>query len=262
MDKKLKVLWWSDMISATGFSQVAQNILKRLNATGKYDFDIVAINYGGDPFDRQEYPYTVYPAIVPLSNDPFYRDVYGRGRATFLAGTGLYDIMFILNDTFILQTVLPRILEARSKLPKERQFPIIFYTPIDGTPKKSWITDVVEKVEFPVTYTKYALNEMKKHNPNLDIPYIYHGIDKKDFYPLPDNERKEFRKKFFGEHADKYIVLNVSRNQPRKDLIRTLQAFKVFHDKNPDSFLFLLCNHSVQFLFILHILIVIILLWL
>ena len=70
MDKKLKVLWWSDMISATGFSQVAQNILKRLSATGKYDFDIVAINYGGDPFDRQEYPYTVYPAIVPLSKDP------------------------------------------------------------------------------------------------------------------------------------------------------------------------------------------------
>ena len=71
MDKKLRVLWYSDTPNcATGFGTVARNMLKRLHATGKYDFDIVGINHGGNPYDRNEFPYDIYPAMVPLSNDP------------------------------------------------------------------------------------------------------------------------------------------------------------------------------------------------
>jgi glycosyltransferase involved in cell wall biosynthesis len=180
--------------------------------------------------------------MAALSSDKKYHDVYGRYRFAEMAGSGQYDLVFMLQDTFIVETFLPTLLQLREKLPKERQFPIIYYFPIDGTPKKSWIENVVAKVDFPVTYTEYAKKECLKYLPNINLPIIYHGVDKSTFFPLPDAERKLFREKFFNVHKDKFLVLNVNRNQPRKDLMRTMSAFKLFHDANPNSFLFLLCQ--------------------
>jgi glycosyltransferase involved in cell wall biosynthesis len=239
---KLRVLWYSDFLSSTGFAQVAHNMIARLHATGKYEFDVVGINHGGEPYDKIKYPYDIYPAIMALSPDPIYKDVYGRGRLLHMAGSGAYDIVFMLQDTFIVETFMPSLIETRNKLPKEKQFPIVMYFPIDGTPKKSWIENVVAKIDFPVTYTEYAKKECLKHLPNLTLPVIYHGVDKSVFYPIPTEEKIAFKERFLGKHKDKYLVLNVSRNQPRKDLIRTMSAFKLFHDKNPNSFLFLLCQ--------------------
>jgi glycosyltransferase involved in cell wall biosynthesis len=241
MENKLNILCYFDSpVCQTGFGQVSRNILKVLQNTGKYNFTIVGINHDGSPYDQSKYPYAIHPAVSPLSTDPHAGDVYGRQKLINFARTGQFDMLFMLQDTFIVETFLPTLLETRSNLPKEKKFPIIYYFPIDGTPKKSWIENIVAMVDFPVTYTDYAKKECLKHVPGLDrMPIIYHGVDKSTFYPLPANVVADFRKTFFPKHSDKFIVLNVNRNQPRKDLHRTFAAFSLFHKKNPNTFLFI-----------------------
>jgi glycosyltransferase involved in cell wall biosynthesis len=241
MEKKLEVLVYADsVLASTGFSTVSRNLLRILYATGKYNFTCIGINHDGSPYDQQKYPYAIHPAVSPLSMNKVYEDVYGRQKFIDFARTGNFDLVFMLQDTFIVESFLPTMLEMRDKLPKEKKFPIIYYFPIDGEPKKSWIENTVAMVDFPVTYTEYAKKECLKHVPGLDrMPIIYHGVDKSTFFPLPANVVADFRKQFFPKHSDKFIVLNVNRNQPRKDLHRTFAAFSLFHKKNPNTFLFI-----------------------
>ena len=241
MSDKLQVLVYADsVLASTGFSTVSKNLLHILYATGKYNFTCIGINHDGSPYDQQKYPYAIHPAVSPLAANQVYQDVYGRQKFIDFARSGQFDLVFMLNDTFIIETFLPTLLETRDNLPREKKFPIIMYFPIDGTPKKSWIENVVAKVDFPVTYTEYAKRECLKHAPGLqDMPVIYHGVDRATFYPLPDETIATFRDTFFGKHKDQFIVLNVNRNQPRKDLHRTFAAFKLFHEANPDTFLFI-----------------------
>ena len=125
------LLYWGDTPTVpTGFGNVALNILKRLYATGKYDIDIVGINYGGDPYDLNKYPYKIYPAVHALANDANLKnDVYGYRKVVDLATTGRYDVIFILNDLFIVNRVMPYLLDVQKKLPKEKKFEIVYYFP-------------------------------------------------------------------------------------------------------------------------------------
>ena len=241
MSNKLNVLCYFDSpLCQTGFGQVSRNLLRILYATGKYNFTCIGINHDGSPYDQQKYPYAIHPAVSPLSMNKVYEDVYGRQKFIDFARTGEFDLVFMLQDTFIVETFLPTLLECRDKLPKEKKFPIIFYFPIDGEPKKSWIENVVGMVDFPVAYTEYAKKECLKYIPGLDkMPIIYHGVDKATFFPLPTEVVAEFKRTFFSKHKDKFIVLNVNRNQPRKDMHRTFAAFSLFHKVNPDTFLFI-----------------------
>lgn len=242
MGERLKVLWWSDTPTcATGFGTVAKNLLSVLYSTNKYDFTCVGINHAGQPYDRGKFPYEIYPAANALAQAEQYKEPYGRQLLLDMAKSGKFDIVYLLNDTFITETFIDVLLQIRDQLPKERKFSIVSYFPIDGTPKESWIKNVPGKVDIPVTYTQYAKRECVKHDPALeDMRVIYHGVDKEIFYPPVPGE--DFRQKYFRDHHDHFIILNVNRNQPRKDLYRTFAAFSIFHKKYPKTFLFVLAQ--------------------
>jgi len=48
-EDKIKVLALCDYTCSTGFGQVAKNIWQNLYTTGKYELDVVGINYFCDP---------------------------------------------------------------------------------------------------------------------------------------------------------------------------------------------------------------------
>jgi glycosyltransferase involved in cell wall biosynthesis len=52
-----------------------------------------------------------------------------------------------------------------------------------------------------------------------------------------------FRKKYFGENSDKFIITNINRNQPRKDIPNTIFAFieakEIWKENLPKPFLYL-----------------------
>lgn len=226
---KTKVLVLADYGCSTGFGQVASNIITRLNATGLYDFTIIGINYDpANEIDLERWPGRIIPAItVGDMNNARGPDVYGRQKVLNELGKGIYDIFFSIQDTFILGTIMPQILETKEAL--DKKFSTVFYYPIDAQPKPEWITDVVAHIDFPVPYTEYAAKESIKVMPKLNLQQpIYHGTNLKDFHYVEDRQDvAEFRKQYFAGNADgKFLVVNINRNQPRKDIPRSLMILK------------------------------------
>lgn len=230
--KKTKVIFYGDAPTcATGFGQVSRNILPALYNSGRYEVDILGINYWGDP---HEYPFKIWPMAVNNNRDP-----YGRQRLQqHLNDQNLdFDILFFLQDTFILEFLPNLIANLKSN---GRQFKSVFYYPVDGIPKKKWI-ESANTVDFPVTYSQFAFDQSVSKVPEIEskLKIISHGINPKVFFPVSAEETLKFRQQFFGVHSKKFVFLNVNRNQQRKDIPATIRAFKEFKKQRPESLLYL-----------------------
>lgn len=226
---KIKVLVYADSPTVkTGFGTVSRNVLEALYKTGKYDIDCFGINYHGTP---HQFPFNIWPAIDYQSGDP-----YGRSKFEHFARQHPFDILWILQDTFIVN-FLPNLIKGlRAGRPKP--FRSIMYYPVDSIIKPEWYNSIAE-VDKLVAYTEFGKQEVLQYTNRSDIDVIYHGVNLDEFHPLPAAEAAAFRKQYFGSLHDKFIFMNVNRNQQRKDIPRTIQAFKEFRKHRPDSILYL-----------------------
>lgn len=233
-------LFWCDApVTITGFATVSRNILKVLDKTGKYRFTVLGISHQGLPFNVADYPYLEYPKHGGLHMAHEGNDIYGMGKVVRFLQTGTFDILFILNDPFVLKFTMPQILKVREGLKKK--FKIIFYFPTDCPPKDDW-AGVVNMTDFPVAYTNFGRDTMSSLLPELGtkLRVIPHGTDKEMFKPIPGPARDLLRKSMFGAAGDKFIILNVNRNQPRKDLSSTFSVFAQVKAKRPNAYLYIL----------------------
>lgn len=229
VSNRTKVLVFADSPTcATGFGTVTRNVCEALYKTGRYSIDILGINYWGDPHSL---PYNIWP--VGINND---RDPYGRKKVAAMLGQMDYDILFLLQDSFILD-FMPQVLPALKQ--QGKKFRSICYYPIDGTPKEQWIKNVTT-ADYTFTYSKFGADKSKEAYPGCgNIGTVPHGANFTDFKKLPDDQIKQFKHAFFGANKDKFIVTNVNRNQHRKDIPRTIAAFKEFRKEVPNSILYL-----------------------
>jgi glycosyltransferase involved in cell wall biosynthesis len=227
---KIKILAYCDAPTcATGFGTVSRNIFEALYKTGRYEIDVLGINYWGDPHN---FPYRIWPTGTNAERDP-----YGRKKVCNMIPRMEYDILFFLQDTFILD-FLPELIPHLKQNRKE-PFKSVCYFPIDGVPKDNWIRNV-SVVDTLVAYSDFGKKEAKKaHSLIEDIEVIPHGVNLNDYFVHDADKIKEFRKQYFGRHAEKFIFTNLNRNQQRKDIPRTIQAFKEFRKQVPDSVLYL-----------------------
>lgn len=235
---------------ASGFGVLTKNLLKQLQATGKYLIDIIGINYHGDFYDTVAHPYRLYTAVSKNS-----QDLFGRPRAIeSLAGkdhalVGPWDIFFTVNDHFILEVISEPVTKLQEQLKKlgypESQFKWIGYYPIDSSLRENWVNNSIMKPDYPIVYTEYGKNEVLKfdkdgkYKDKLEV--IYHGVNTEEFYPISDEEKKKFRKEYFGGKVgpDTFLITNISRNQYRKDIARTMKIYSEFKKRHPDSYLYL-----------------------
>ena len=226
-DKKIKVLAYCDMACATGFATVAKNILMGLHNSGAFEITVLGINHHGNP---HPFPFPIWPVLINAGSS---RDPYGREWAKKMFMQMEYDILFTLQDSFILEFMKEIIADMRNRNPKMRW---INYFPVDGVPKKAWI-EAMSKADYVFTYTDWGVKMCSEVFPPIKekIAAVPHGINQMDFFPLPKSEKEKFRRDFFGPHTDKFVVLNVNRNQQRKDLPRSMQAFKKFNAARPNS---------------------------
>lgn len=226
---KIKVLAYCDSPTcATGFGTVSRNVFEGLYKTNRYQIDILGINYWGDPHN---FPYRIWPTGTNSQKDP-----YGRKKVCAMIPQMEYDLLFFLQDTFILD-FLPELIPFLKQ--QGKKFKSICYFPVDGVPKEKWIKNV-SVVDYPVAYSEFGkamAQQVYADCPELDV--IPHGANTKDFFPLPKEQVADFRKKYFGQYADYFIMMNLNRNQQRKDIPRTIQAFAEFRKEVPKSLLYL-----------------------
>ena len=189
-----------------------------------------------------------------------------------------YDLVFTIQDSFIIEGMginVPfgeqvRVTKETWKrsLTPDFWFKWIGYFPVDAEVKENWVTRSMALPDYPVAYCDYGKKEIMKYDRDkfelvytvkqtntmeskrsiIDVPsmkdrigVIPHGVDLKSFYPISAEDRTKFRQEFFGGAVkeDTFLVVNISRNQPRKDVMRTLAVFSEFKKQVPNSHLYL-----------------------
>jgi len=258
--KKKILVWGASPYVITGFGIVVRSVLQGLykNYPGEYEIYQVGINHMGDHYEESEITggekngrYRQWPAMMMGSNKA---DMYGQRKflnimPNILQKTDI-DMIFLMEDPFWVGGGVPgakppiafvdAIKNTLQSLNKSH-IPIVSYFPIDGIPKKAWIDNIC-KVDLPITYLRFGAVECIRKNNSLNgrLRIIPHGVNSKDFYPIPKEESRTFKRAMFGEEfADKFMFLNVNRNQLRKFLPATLLAFKHFQEQVSNSFIYL-----------------------
>ncbi len=243
--------------TTTGFSRVAQNLLRRCPLP-KEQIHVWGIGFNGMRYD--ESPWKVFPAGSPW-NSP-------KALSHFLEHLhrGGYTHLWMMQDLFQLsQAEFPLALrqacgwgkgeDGRWKLEDGRkQIHTTLYFPVDADWMPSAWTEILGAVDAAVAYTEFgkvvtesALARRRSeagrskmedggrdpssilHPPSSPLIRILpHGVDTALYHPL-DVDRAELRRKlwtFDGEpwvQPGDFLMLNVNTNQRRKDITRSLE---------------------------------------
>lgn len=256
----LNVLCYANAPCApTGFGTVMReiwlNILRRQQVPiGNVYF--YGINYHGDPPHNLRDPrnnelLNIYPAQIACTHDP---DLFGRQRFAFQALNGRwnFNVLFVLEDHFTVSQPIPFGGQMLPFLPglvqalrqQGRVFKTIQYVPVDGTTiRPEWVAWMPQVIDYPVAYTEFGRRAICDLVPALapSMRAIPHGTSTDVFYPLTEEQRRSIRAQI-GVPEGAPLLLNVNRNQSRKDIPRTLQVFREVLRQLPDAYLVLHMN--------------------
>jgi len=144
-----------------------------------------------------------------------------------------YDCLFLTAD-------INRIEDLREEIEQVvlAGIPIIMYAAVDSMLFARNFYDILRVATRAVVFSHWARSFVQRMQPDIPLKVIYHGAEPDVFYPLPDFARREARKRLFNVEDDTFVVLNVNRNQARKDIARSMAAFHLFHLENPDSVMY------------------------
>lgn len=231
-----RILAVGDAVAPTGFARVTESILERL--CFKYKFFHLGLNYKGDPHDLK---WKVYPA--GLNGDP-----YGMNRLEELIRKIRPHLIFLIGDLWTLMQYAG-ILARLSDRP-----PAVAYFPVESDPvEPSTMVYLLPAIDHLVTYTRFGEREvqraidiargLKPDLPARPLSVIGHGVDRQVFFPLLGGNqlaesRLAARKTLFSNRPDlhdAFIILNANRNQPRKRIDATMEAFALFSKDKPGN---------------------------
>lgn len=224
----MKILWCGDHGATTGFATVTHAITSRLVAKG-HEVSVLGANYRGEdgiPGVRGFVPTLLVPT-----------DTYGYSRIVEVLSKVEPDVVVILNDPFIMLTMLMENPWDSEKV-LLRYRPLITYQPRDGlNGPKTW--DIIPKISRAVAYCEFGQEQI----PGSEV--IYHGIDTETFHPASSDRpivtsqgqkitNKRDAKRVFGYDPEGFLVLRVDRNSGRKDFASTWKALLPSMHKHAD----------------------------
>lgn len=229
-------------MNPTGFGNVNRHLAKAFSRES--DVTLVASTHYYKDYDHNEYPYKIIGCDPDtpiekrgIENQANYSEILERINSLE------WDVFVAQCDMGWHNHILQRVGEIQQEHPEKHS---IFYMPIDGDVSVEWAFAPFTWCTVPVVYTNHARSVIEKYAPDVakNTSVIWLGCETDVFYPLSPEKKRECRIKFFGEDSvNRFMVMNVNRNQPRKDLARSMALFHQFHVKHPDSSLYM---HSVQ----------------
>ena len=213
----MKVLWLGDAVIETGFGRVTHAICDRLHALG-HEVAIMGVNYQGDP---HPHPYRIYPCRT---------DTFGYQRIGELILAEKPDVVVVFNDIWVAKDYL----NIFQQVQPHHQFKTVSYFPVDGHGLYPFTAQQMNGFDRLINYTQFG-KEVAEKAGMKSVDILPHGIDLTKFKPIP---QKEARKRL-GVPADKFIVLNANRNQPRKHIDLTVRGFIEFAKTKENALLHL-----------------------
>lgn len=246
----------------TGFGTVIREVFTGLVERQRIPItalNFFAINYHGEPHGL---PFNIWPAQIAATHDP---DLFGRQRFVnmVLGNAWPCDLLFVLEDTFTLmhpvtidgksEPMLPGLIAAmrRQVVHGRPRFRVIQYLPVDcDLLRPEWIAWMAtgtddRMVDAPVAYTAFGKRVMCDRFPVLDaaMRVIPHGTNPEVFHPIGPEERAQIRTQM-GIGPTQPLLLCVQRNQPRKDVVKVMQAFAEVRKVVPEAILY--CHMNVR----------------
>jgi glycosyltransferase involved in cell wall biosynthesis len=229
----MKLLWYGESpFIETGAGQVAKHLLPVFQQFFD-NIHLVAINQWWEP---QQLPDEMGITLCTPEM------CFNEENAKSIIAAGDYDVLFLTTD-------LNRITDLQEEIQQgavDRDVPIIMYAAMDTHiyTRKFW--NVLSLATVPVVFTNWCKRQCELILPDLakKLQVIYHGCEPDVFYPLSTVDRQQIRRDMFGITDNTFLVINVNRNQVRKDLMRTMAAFHLFHMKCFHSVLYLHAKHS------------------
>lgn len=221
--------------AATGLAQVTRNIVYPLLGHG-HTFDLVGVNHF--------YEHDQFIKGVTFHKIPDKGDCANEETVIRLLKEGNYDCYFHSADFGRYTRVLDTYIEERQK---RDDLMGVCYMPVDCEMHFTHDTfNCLEYFNIIATYSYHSKRMILQAKPHLNVSVVYLACETDVFFPLPLEERRVLREKYFGIDDDEYfLVLSINRNQPRKDLARLIACYHEFKKRLPHKGkLYMHCKQS------------------
>lgn len=242
----MKLFAWCDSPTApTGFGRSARHVLMALHEAG-YEIVQLAVNY--DPATRAAIPWKVY---APSSRE---HDAYGLGDLHAILQQEQPDLFWSTFDPEVpwkygakgtQSNALDLVRDLRALKPG---FKMLGWFPVDGGPLSNFEMAVLglgeNLFDKSVTMSPHVhdliqwsleLREKEKGNTGVRadrakieaaLPVIPHGVDLEG-YTIPTPEQRREAKKRLGVDPDGFLILQLERNQQRKQNYLSLEVLEI-----------------------------------
>lgn len=218
MKEKYKILVLSDhALSTSGVGCQTRFLLEGLIKKGKWSF-----RQFGAAIKHTNYD------VVEVNPDFIIKPIDGFGDRNMILQamiTERPDAVFIFTD--------PRFFVWLYEIEDEvRQMcPIVYWHVWDNYPFPEYNRPFYDATDLINCHSHMTYEMLKKEYPHK-TNFIPHSLPEDLFYPIPENESKEYRKNVLGEGTqDKFVLFWVNRNARRKRPNDVLLSWKMFIDK-------------------------------
>jgi len=231
----------------TGFGTVGEELARRFGDAELFDLYYLGWHYNPTNESANAFAKEHKFKLLPTQFwNP--KDQFGKLSWDTIIQKIRPDIVLSLGDPWMIEHI------ANSKFRNSYQW--IAYVPIDrDVISKPWLK-ILKNPDVLVVYSEFGKQVVEDQMPFRHPVFIKHGVDKSIFRPYYwdymknmsiEDRRREMKERILGKGmGEKFIVGFVGRNQIRKDVPRTMFAFKAFtcktwierqqiHIENPET---------------------------
>lgn len=192
----------------TGFANVIRHIAQGAMARGWEVGQLASLDAP---------PFCNIQAFIDVGVRPFFPD--GKDQIGLQSGVKVVerfrpDCILLNSDPgmahYWFETVLDKV-----------EVPVVLYAPVEGAPINGFFAGAFSKATRAFTYTKWAKRALAAEY-DLDVEYVWHGVDPFIYHPLPEASREDIRDRLGW--TGKYVVTYVARNSGRKAHDRLIKA--------------------------------------
>jgi len=233
--KKLKFLLVSTHLHQfTGYSKVSHNMVQELSKKPW----MKVTHFGFQKMPQVPEGFRPYPSNVEVyaaaGNEKPQQQGFGYQQLPDYIRRKDPNVVMIYNDL----SVVSRFLEEIRKSGIPRNFKIwVYCDQVYNTQLQPYLDVLNRDSDLVFTFSTFWKKCLKEQGITRPLDVITHGFDKDKFFPIP----RELARKQMNLPNDRFVILNLNRNQPRKRYDILIMAFVELICKYPTKPIYLFC---------------------
>lgn len=237
--QKKKVLFHSNNCKAkTGFGRNAKEVLKYLYSTGKYEIIEYCTGIVHSHPTLKKRPWKAYGALP--DNKQEWEEIQKNPSRSYAVQYGdLYIDELIKKEKPDVYIGVEDIWAFNGYDKKKwwNKINCVIHTTLDSLPIIALAKDMAPNIKNYYVWADFAKEAMHEEGfKHVDV--VNGAINSDDFYPLSKTDKQKIRE-VNNIPQDALVIGFVFRNQLRKSLPNLLDAFKIYQEKNPNTYLLL-----------------------